>query len=58
MFGFGLLGARFTIGTELTIITTQDNKTHFMAHTTVEDFKKTKAFNIPNINQTHKKKII
>ena len=46
MFGFGLFGAAFTIGTELTVITTQDNKTHFMAHTTVEDFKKTKAFNI------------
>ena len=46
MFGFGLLGAAFTIGTELTVITTQDNKTHYMAHTTVEEFKKTKAFNI------------
>ena len=40
MFGFGLLGAAFTIGTELTVITTQDNKTHFKAESNVEDFKK------------------
>ena len=44
MFGFGLLGAAFTIGTELTVITTQDNKTHFKAESNVEDFKKTKSF--------------
>ena len=46
MFGFGLLGAAFTIGTELIVISTQDNETHFRAESTVENFKETKSFKL------------
>ena len=58
MFGFGLLGAAFTIGTELTIITTQDNKTHFRAESDVENFKKTKSFKLTEYKpNTQEKKL-
>ena len=46
MFGFGLLGAAFTLGTDFTVVTTMDNKTHFKATGNVNKFKEDKKFDI------------
>ena len=46
MFGFGLLGAAFTLGQELTVVTTTDNKTHYVATGGVEKFKTDKDFDV------------
>jgi len=46
MFGFGLLGGAFTLGRNLTIVTTKDNKTHLIAKGDVDSFAQTRSFNI------------
>lgn len=46
MFGFGLLGGAFTLGQNLTVITTKDNKTHFIAKGDVKSFAETKRFEL------------
>ena len=46
MFGFGLLGGAFTLGRNLTVVTTKDNKTHLIAKGDVESFAKTRSFEI------------
>jgi len=46
MFGFGLLGAAFTLGQELTVVTTTDNKKHYVATGGVEKFKTDKDFDV------------
>ena len=40
MYGFGLLGSCFTLGTRMTMITTTDNKTHHLASVSREDYEK------------------
>ena len=46
MFGFGLLGGAFTLGRNLTVVTTKDNKTHLIAKGDVESFAETRSFEI------------
>ena len=57
MFGFGLLGAAY-FGQELTVVTTTDNKTYYVATGGVEKFKTDKDFDVLEKLHQLRKKIV